>query len=184
MQASPDKAFFLSCDVGLQVRIKIENFQDERLQQRHRMMLDAELSTDEFSEARRLSELLHTDDCEYYVTCQLFAGNGFPLSLPTRTKHTSFSGSVKWHEWLTLPITYRDIPVDTVAAITVWDVAGPRKITAIGGTTVSLFGKKMELRKGIKKLQLWPGQVADARWDSSTPCQIQTPSDKDRLEKL
>lgn len=111
------------------------------------------------------------------------------------------------------PITYRDIPVDTVAAITVWDVVGPRKVTAIGGesscgmhcstlwmfseqgherstndiscassprtgTTVSLFGKKMELRKGMKKLQLWPSLEADGRWDGNTPCKIQASSGK------
>ena len=114
MQASIDKTFFLSCDVDLPVRIKIENLDDERPKHRYAQRLETELATDEFSEARRLSGLLHTQDCEYYVTCQLFAGNGSPISLPTRTKQTSFSATVKWHEWLTLPIAYSDIPVDTV----------------------------------------------------------------------
>ena len=71
-----------------------------------------------------------------------------------------------------------------VAAITVWDVVGPRKVTAVGGTTVSLFGKARELRKGGKKLQLWPQMEADGRWSSATPCKIQSPNENDRLDKL
>ena len=173
-------------------------------------LLHAELATDKYGEARRLSGLIHASSGhrEYYVTCQLFADNGTPISLPTQTKHTSFAKRVTWQEWVTLPIAYRDLPADAVrtpnparplvrkhrslrrahavqvAAITVWDVVGPRKVTAVGGTTVSLFGKARELRKGGKKLQLWPQMEADGRWSSATPCKIQSPNENDRLDKL
>ena len=187
-----DKAYFLSCDISLDVKIKISEFLDERPQQKHEQRLDllhAELATDKYGEARRLSGLLHassgTDSHrEYYVTCQLFADNGTPISLPTQTKHASFAKKVTWHEWVTLPIAYRDLPADTVAAITVWDVVGPRKVTAVGGTTVALFDEQRELRKAGEKLQLWPGNEADGRWNSATPCKIQSPNDNDRLDKL
>ena len=187
-----ERAYFLSCDIPLDVKIKISEYVDERPQQQHEQRLDllhAELATDQYGEARRLSGLLHassgTDNHrEYYVTCQIFADGGTPISLPTQTKHASFSKKVTWGEWITLPIAYRDLPADAVAAITVWDVVGPRKVTAVGGTTVSLFGKRNELRKGGKKLQLWPQMEADGRLNSTTPCKIQSPNDNDRLDKL
>ena len=82
-----------------------------RLDLRH-----AELATDKYGEARRLSGLIHASSGhrEYYVTCQLFADNGTPISLPTQTKHTSFAKRVTWQEWVTLPIAYRDLPADAV----------------------------------------------------------------------
>ena len=192
MAGAGDRAYFLSCDIELDVKIKISEYVDERPQQKHEQRLDllhAELATDQYGEARRLSGLLHANSGtdvhrEYYVTCQLFADNGTPISLPTQTKHASFAKKVTWHEWITLPIAYRDLPADAVAAITIWDVVGTRKVTAVGGTTVSLFGKRNELRKGGKKLQLWPQMEADGRWNSSTPCQIQSPNDNDRLDNL
>eukprot|EP01047_Picozoa_sp_COSAG01_P002245 COSAG01_NODE_58_length_30193_cov_12.302020_28_plen_469_part_00 len=185
--------FFLSCDISLQVKIKIEVLLDDRPKQLHQQSLeqmDAEMADDEYSEARRLSGLLHGPSSrhkEYYVTCQIYADNGVALSLPARTKHASFAKEVRWHEWLTLPIAYRDLPVDAVAAITVWDVAGPRKVCAVGGTTVSLFSshrQSRELRKGSEKLQLWAGCEADGRWSSTTPCEIRSPNDMDRLDRL
>ena len=79
-------------------------------------LLHAELATDKYGEARRLSGLIHASSGhrEYYVTCQLFADNGTPISLPTQTKHTSFAKRVTWQEWVTLPIAYRDLPADAV----------------------------------------------------------------------
>ena len=187
-----DRAYFLSCDIPLPVKIKISEYVDERPQQKHEQRLDlleGELATDQYGEARRLSGLLHASSGtdrhrEYYVTCQIFCDNGCPISLPTQTKHASFAKKVTWHEWITLPIAYRDLPADAVAAITIWDVVGARKVTAVGGTTVSLFGKRHELRKGGKKLQLWPQREGDGRWRSATPCKIQSPNDNDRLDNL
>ena len=80
-------------------------------------LLHAELATDKYGEARRLSGLIHASSGhrEYYVTCQLFADNGTPISLPTQTKHTSFAKRVTWQEWVTLPLATSSAPKITGA---------------------------------------------------------------------
>ena len=190
---SGSDAYFLSCDIDLNVKLKIGVLLDERKPaEQHQQSLDeleTEMADDEYSKARRLSSLLHVQGrYEYYVTCQLFADNGSPISLPARTKHASFSSQeVKWSEWLTLPVKYCDLPVDAVAAITVWDVVGPLQVAAIGGTTVPLFDRQnMELQgqTGGMKLQLWPHCQADPAWRTTTPYQIRSPNDMDRLSGL
>jgi hypothetical protein len=45
----------------------------------------------------------------------------------------------RWKEWLSLPIKYSDLPVSSQLAITIWDIAGPRKQVPFGGTTYSIF---------------------------------------------
>ena len=47
-----------------------------------------------------------------------------------------------WNEWLTLPIKYSDLPRNAQLALTVWDIYGSRDAVPVGGTTVSVFGKK------------------------------------------
>ena len=185
------QAHFLSCDVDLFVKLKICMLLDERKPtdryQPCLELLGSELAADKFSEARRLSALLHQSGrYEYYTTCQLYADDGSPISLPARTKHVSFSTSeIKWSETLTLPIKYSDLPADAVAAITVWDVAGPLRVSVVGGTTVSLFDlSTMELRQGKMKLQLWPNCEADPSHDTRTPCEVCSPNDMDRLHGL
>ena len=47
-----------------------------------------------------------------------------------------------WNEWLTLPIKYSDLPRNAQLALTIWDIYGSRDAVPVGGTTVSVFGKK------------------------------------------
>lgn len=47
-----------------------------------------------------------------------------------------------WNEWLTLPIKFSDLPRDTVLAFTIWDYYGIEGKVPIGGTTISVFGKR------------------------------------------
>lgn len=68
------------------------------------------------------------------------AGNK-PLSLPVKSKIKSGSSKVSWNEWITLPLAYSFIPLDTQLAITVWSCTAPRKHVAIAGSTFALFGK-------------------------------------------
>lgn len=48
----------------------------------------------------------------------------------------------RWNEWISLPIKYCDLPLNSQIAITVWDIDGPRQVTPVGGSTFRLFGKK------------------------------------------
>ena len=47
-----------------------------------------------------------------------------------------------WNEWVTIPILIKDIPRTAQLAMTVYDIYGPGKAVPVGGTTVSLFGKR------------------------------------------
>jgi hypothetical protein len=46
-----------------------------------------------------------------------------------------------WNEWVTLPVTFSDLPRNAQLALTIYDAVGPSKIQPVGGTTISLFGK-------------------------------------------
>lgn len=50
--------------------------------------------------------------------------------------------ATSWNEWITLPIRYCDLPLNSQIAFTVWDTAGPRSAVPVGGSTFRLFGKK------------------------------------------
>ncbi len=52
-----------------------------------------------------------------------------------------------WNEWITLPIRYCDLPLNSQLTFTVWDIAGPRKAIPVGGSTFRLFGKKWCVNK-------------------------------------
>lgn len=55
---------------------------------------------------------------------------------------------VRWNEWITLPIRYCDLPLNSQITFTIWDIAGPRSAVPVGGTTFRLFGKKWRVTKG------------------------------------
>ncbi|KAI8618326.1 kinase-like domain-containing protein [Chytriomyces sp. MP71] len=122
---------------------------------------------------------------EPFITCQLFADNK-AISTPMRTTHRCFAplSDWIWNEWITFPLKYRDLPLSTQLAFTIWDVYGPRKTVAIGGTTFSLFGKHSALRKGKHKLRVWMGVEADGAIDTVTPSDITDFNEMDRLERL
>ncbi|ORX43564.1 phosphoinositide 3-kinase [Hesseltinella vesiculosa] len=84
--------------------------------------------------------LLTSNDTDYYVTVQVY-GDNKPLTLPVRTKFKAFRHQLKWDEWLTLPIKYCDLPSSAQLAVSVWCTRSPRKVTPIGGSTMSIFGK-------------------------------------------
>jgi hypothetical protein len=49
---------------------------------------------------------------------------------------------LSWNEWITFPVRYCDLPLNAQITFTVWDIAGPRNATPVGGSTFRLFGKK------------------------------------------
>ncbi|GJE85603.1 atypical/PIKK/PI3K protein kinase [Phanerochaete sordida] len=120
---------------------------------------------------------------DLYVTCQLVADNK-PLTIPFRTSFKAFTKDYTWNEWITFPIRYCDLPLNSQVTFTVWDIAGPRAAAPVGGSTFRLFGKKWSLRRGKHRLYLWPGREADGANESSTPSKMGTRDEMGRLEKL
>lgn len=52
-----------------------------------------------------------------------------------------------WKEWVTLPVQYSDLPRTAMLALTILDCAGAGKMSVIGGTTISMFGKNGMFRQ-------------------------------------
>ncbi len=107
-----------------------------------------------------------------------------------------------WNEWVTLPIQYCDLPLNSQITFTVWDIGGPRSAVPVGGSTFRLFGKKWcvpspfenfsltvsaiyrTLRRGKHRLLLWQGQEADGSVDTKTPSKVGLHDEMGRLEKV
>ncbi|KAG8993706.1 Phosphatidylinositol (PI) 3-kinase [Tulasnella sp. JGI-2019a] len=143
---------------------------------------------------RPYSDLLENPDLRFagvqseglsdlYVTCQLVADNK-PLTIPYRTAFKAFKSTYTWNEWITFPVKYCDLPLNSQITLTVWDIANPRTAVPVGGTTFRMFGKKWTLRRGKHRLLLWPGQEADGSVESRTPSKVGIKDEMGRLEKL
>ncbi|KAJ3180966.1 Phosphatidylinositol (PI) 3-kinase [Geranomyces variabilis] len=169
-----DFSYCLSPDLDLLLRVKISSLEG-RLPERHFLETLQDPYLRLASRPRELSDL--------YITCQLFADNK-AATLPMRTAHHSFSNHWTWNEWLNIPLRYRDLPLSSQLAFTVWDVYAPRKAVPLGGATFRLYGKYNTLRQGKHKLFLWPWREADGLDQTSTPSKIDSQSEMDRLEKL
>ncbi|KAG0635478.1 kinase-like domain-containing protein [Tuber brumale] len=120
---------------------------------------------------------------DMYVTAQLFADSK-PLAVPVQTSYKAFKNQRLWSEWLTVPVKYCDLPLSSQIAITLWDLAGPGRPVPFGGTTVTLFEKDNNLKKGRQKCKVWLGVEADGLSDTTTPSTVESHSEMDRLEKL
>lgn len=68
-----------------------------------------------------------------------------------------------------LPVLYSDLPRNAQLALTVYDCNGSSENRAVGGTTISLFGKHGQFRSGMMDLKVWPNCEADGNFPSQTP---------------
>ncbi|XP_061932147.1 phosphatidylinositol 3-kinase catalytic subunit type 3 isoform X2 [Apis cerana] len=102
------------------------------------------------------------------ASLQVWAG-GRPLALPVHTAYKHFTSRWNWNQWVTLPISYSDLPRDAQLCISLYDCAGPGRQLPIGGTTISMFGKHGVFRQGMLDLRVWPGVEADGSIPNSTP---------------
>ncbi|NWH37833.1 PK3C3 kinase, partial [Chloropsis hardwickii] len=124
--------YVYSCDLDINVQLKIGSLEGKREQKSYKALLEDPML--------KFSGLYQETCSDLYVTCQVFA-EGKPLALPVRTSYKAFSTRWNWNEWLKLPVKYPDLPRNAQVALTIWDVYGPGKAIPVGGTTVSLFGK-------------------------------------------
>ena len=88
-----------------------------------------------------------------------------------------------WSQWLTLPISYADLPRNAQLCITLYDCAGPDRQVPVGGTTISLFGKHGVFRQGMLDLKVWPGVVGDGSIATITPGKTKDHG-KEQMQKL
>lgn len=102
------------------------------------------------------------------VICQVFSDNK-PLCLPVSSSYKSFTTRWNWSEWLELPIMFSDLPRNALLAISFYDCVGPTEMKPMGGTTISLFGKRGLFREGQMDLQVWPYKEADGNQNTTTP---------------
>ncbi|XP_035720782.1 phosphatidylinositol 3-kinase catalytic subunit type 3-like [Vespa mandarinia] len=102
------------------------------------------------------------------ASLQVWAG-GRPLALPVHTAYKHFTSRWNWNQWVTLPISFSDLPRDAHLCISLYDCAGPGRQIPVGGTTISLFGKHGVFRQGMLDLRVWPGVEADGSVSTNTP---------------
>lgn len=95
--------------------------------------------------------------------------NGQSLALPVYTSYKHFTSRWNWNQWITLPISYADLPRTAQLCITLYDCAGPGRQIPVGGTTIPLFGKHGVFRQGILDLKVWPGVEANGNTPTTTP---------------
>ncbi|CAI5787882.1 phosphatidylinositol 3-kinase catalytic subunit type 3 isoform X1 [Podarcis muralis] len=167
--------YVYSCDLDINVQLKIGSLEGKREQKSYKAVLENPML--------RFSGLYQETCSDLYVTCQVFA-EGKPLALPVRTSYKAFSTRWNWNEWLKLPVKYPDLPRNAQVALTIWDVYGPGKAIPVGGTTVSLFGKYGMFRQGMHDLKVWPNVEADGSEPTKTPGRTSSTLSEDQMSRL
>ncbi|XP_071110359.1 phosphatidylinositol 3-kinase catalytic subunit type 3-like [Haliotis cracherodii] len=168
--------YVYSCDVDVNVEIKIGTLEGLRDRPSYKELLEDPML--KFSGA-------YQEGCsDIYVTCQVCA-DGRPLALPVSTSYKAFSTRWNWNEWIQLPVKFSDLPRNAFLALTVWDIYGTNKAHPVGGTTISLFGKRGTFRQGMHDLKVWPKVVADISSKMTTLGKTKDANDQmSRLAKL
>uniref|UniRef100_A0A452ERF8 Phosphatidylinositol 3-kinase catalytic subunit type 3 n=1 Tax=Capra hircus TaxID=9925 RepID=A0A452ERF8_CAPHI len=167
--------YVYSCDLDINVQLKIGSLEGKREQKSYKAVLEDPML--------KFSGLYQETCSDLYVTCQVFA-EGKPLALPVRTSYKAFSTRWNWNEWLKLPVKYPDLPRNAQVALTIWDVYGPGKAVPVGGTTVSLFGKYGMFRQGMHDLKVWPNVEADGSEPTKTPGRTSSTLSEDQMSRL
>ncbi|GCB67097.1 hypothetical protein scyTo_0005076 [Scyliorhinus torazame] len=167
--------YVYSCDLDINVQLKIGSLEGKREQKSYTALLEDPLL--------KFSGLYQETCSDLYVTGQVFA-EGKPLALPVRTSYKAFSTRWNWNEWLKLPVKYPDLPRNAQVALTIWDVYGPGKAVPIGGTTVTLFGKYGMFRQGMHDLKVWPNVEADGAEPTQTAGRTSSNVSEDQMSRL
>ncbi|XP_059845497.1 phosphatidylinositol 3-kinase catalytic subunit type 3 [Hemitrygon akajei] len=167
--------YVYSCDLDINVQLKIGSLEGKREQKSYKALLEDPLL--------KFSGLYQETCSDLYVTGQVFA-EGKPLALPVRTSYKAFSTRWNWNEWLKLPVKYPDLPRNAQVALTIWDVYGPGKAVPIGGTTVTLFGKYGMFRQGMHDLKVWPNVEADGLEPTKTAGRTTSNASEDQMSRL
>ncbi|KAJ5280114.1 Phosphatidylinositol 3-kinase [Penicillium angulare] len=166
--------FALSTQVDLPVCVKIGSLEGKQKQiPFSRLLQNPEL---------RYLGSSQNPNSDLFVTCQLWS-NSKPLGVPMQTSYKAFKTSRSWSEWLQVPMSIKDAPLNSQLAITVWDLSplasdGPQgHDVPFGGTTISLFDHEGKLKMGRQKCKIYRHKPADGYSSTATPS---TPTPKRR----
>lgn len=111
---------------------------------------------------------------DLFVTVQLWSDSK-PLGVPLQTSYKAFKHTRVWNEWLQMPMSIKDAPLNAQLAITAWDLsplAGDGiqgHDVAFGGTTVPLFDHEGKLKMGRQKCKIYRHKAADGFSATTTP---------------
>ncbi|PLB37922.1 phosphatidylinositol 3-kinase VPS34 [Aspergillus candidus] len=111
---------------------------------------------------------------DLFVTAQLWSDSK-PLGVPVQTAFKTFKTARSWNEWLQMPMSLEDAPLQCQLAITVWDLSpmggeGARgHYVPFGGTTISLFDEEGKLKMGRQKCKIYRHKAADGFSSTTTP---------------
>lgn len=164
-----------SCDVDAFLEIKIGTLEGKKNQENYKELLeDPQL---------KFTGLNQSSCPDLFATITIY-NEGKPMFMSVRTAYKAFSTRWNWNEWVQLPIKYQDLPRNAELDITIWDIYDCSRSIAVGGTSVSIFGKHGTLRQGIHDLRVWPGKIACS--DGSTPGKVEkgTADEMSKLAKL
>lgn len=162
-------SYIYSYTLGEDVKVKIVSLQGNQLKPQLESALNDSLL--------KFSGLYQSQCADLMVQCRVY-NEGRPLCLPVTSSYKAFTTRWNWNEWITLPIMYSDLPRNAKLAITIYDCVGPNEMKAVGGTTISLFGKYGVFRKGMLDLQVWPYHEADGSLKDSTPGKSSNPDEQ------
>ncbi|KAI0476169.1 phosphatidylinositol 3 [Xylariaceae sp. FL0804] len=115
-----------------------------------------------------------SQNSDLYVTVQVWAGSK-PLTVPVQTSYKAFRNERRWNEWLTVPIPYKSLPLNSYLAVTIWDLSptGGKQAQGhaipFGGTTLALFDQDNQLQKGRQKCSVHRNKQADGNDNTTTP---------------
>lgn len=97
------------------------------------------------------------------------------MTVPVQTSYKAFRTERRWNEWLTLPIDYSTLPINSYLAITIWDLSPTGGKNAqghaipFGGTTLPIFDKDNQTQKGRQKCHVHRHKLADGNENTTTP---------------
>ncbi|KAJ5107773.1 Phosphatidylinositol 3-kinase [Penicillium angulare] len=158
--------FALSTQVDLPVCVKIGSLEGKQKQIPFSHLLQN-------PELRYLGSSQNPNS-DLFVTSQLWS-NSKPLGVPMQTSYKAFKASRSWNEWLQMPMSIKDAPLNSQVAITVWDLSplasdGPQgHDVPFGGTTISLFDHEGKLKMGRQKCKIYRHKAADGYSSTATP---------------
>ncbi|KAK3665206.1 Phosphatidylinositol (PI) 3-kinase [Elasticomyces elasticus] len=124
---------------------------------------------------------------DLYITLQPYSDSK-PLTVHTQTPYKHFKTAPRvWNQWLTLPVSYNVLPVNTVLAVTIWDLSPINSEggdeghhVPFGGTTIPLYDDEGTLRTGRQKCKVWIGRHGDGYSDTGTPWQVKSRNRRSR----
>lgn len=183
-------SYLLLSDLNLNVKVKIS------------ALIGQELPSDlEIVSKPGYSPTTMSREAELYVTCQIYA-DGKPIGVHCSTAYKCFpSEDMRWDEWVTFPIKYRDLAHNSMFVFTVWEITiaqtiktvngkeqfqfhGANEAQALGGSCMPVFNKRGLLKLGRRYLKIWPGREGDGALATTTPHRVKGQTARDSMVQV